>query len=171
MQIRLGNKQDEASVRQIVARAHSAPPAHLDESGKTESPGDFLLLDLTGQDKDLVNIEANYIGHDGTFLVAEQDRKVVGFALARSKPGPESDSVCLLRRLMVERPVDGFELSIEELITKLIEKVESFACNLDYRILQVDLGGAAPDMETVLSRLNYQKSATEEGVFYARQLP
>lgn len=108
MQIRIGNKQDEASIRELVAASYS-------QSART--------LALDGGDSDLRNIEKNYIWHDGVFLVAEDEREVIGFAAALKK----TDTVLLLKRLVVA------EISLRPNISQLLLKqVLKFAKDLDY---------------------------------------
>lgn len=108
MQIRIGNKQDEASIRELVAASYS-------QSGRT--------LALDGGDGDLRNIEKNYIWHDGVFLVAEDEREVIGFAAALKK----TESVLLLKRLVVAELSPGPEIG-----ALLLRQVLKFAKDLDY---------------------------------------
>lgn len=68
MQIRLANRQDEKQIQTIFADICS-------------KKGDEL--DLNSRHKDLRNIEANYFGNEGIFLVAEDDGKIIGFAGAK----------------------------------------------------------------------------------------
>lgn len=68
MQIRVANRQDEKQIQSIFAELCSK---------KREE------LDLSSKHQDLRNIEANYFGRDGIFLVAEVDGKIIGFAGAK----------------------------------------------------------------------------------------
>jgi N-acetylglutamate synthase-like GNAT family acetyltransferase len=113
MQIRIGNKQDESEVRTLVSQL-------LDEAGQK--------LDLNGIDKDLKQIEIHYFGHDGVFLVAEQERTVFGFAAALQS----TDTVCELRRLYVNK-----EHRRSGAGSLLLKQVISFAKQLDYQQLIV----------------------------------
>lgn len=70
MQIRVANRQDEKSIQAIFAELCSK---------KGEE------LDLSSKHKDLRNIEANYFGNEGIFLVAEDDGKLLGFAGAKKE--------------------------------------------------------------------------------------
>ena len=68
MQIRVANRQDEKQIQSIFADLCSK---------KGEE------LDLNSKQNDLRNIEANYFGNEGIFLVAEDDGKIIGFAGAK----------------------------------------------------------------------------------------
>ncbi|MBU6452513.1 MAG: hypothetical protein KGS72_12080 [Cyanobacteria bacterium REEB67] len=84
MQIRFANRQDEAPVRALL-----------------ESQG--AALDLAGADRDLRNLDQNYFGRDGLFIVAEAEGEVVAFAGARRS---ESDAeILLLNRLNVDKRI------------------------------------------------------------------
>jgi len=123
VQIRIGNKQDEASVRLLIGET-------LSESGES--------LDLGGKDRDLRTIEIHYFGHDGVFLVAEEDRKIIAFAAAEK----QTETACLIKRLCVKR-----EYRRQGIGTLLLRQMISFARSLDYTDLFVDdslrLAGAA----------------------------
>ena len=56
MQIRLGNRQDEGSILHLVTEV-------MKEFG--------LTADVNTTESDLRNIDANYMGRDGIFLVAD----------------------------------------------------------------------------------------------------
>jgi len=83
MQIRVANRQDEKQIQSIFADICSK---------KGEE------FDLNSRHKDLRNIEANYFGNEGIFLVAEDDGKIIGFAGAKK----ESDSVLSLDRFYID---------------------------------------------------------------------
>lgn len=84
MQIRAGNRQDEAIIRTILFQS-------LEEHG--------IESDLEGRDKDLRNIEHNYFWYDGLCLVAENDGQIVGFLAG--KKSDKSEDTLLLSRLVV----------------------------------------------------------------------
>jgi N-acetylglutamate synthase-like GNAT family acetyltransferase len=113
MQIRIGNKQDEVSTRALIT-------AVLEEDGKS--------LDLEKTDSDLRKIETHYFGHDGIFLVAEVDGKVVGMAAAIKR----TESICELKRLYVGPDSRGQGIG-HQLLTQII----AFAHGLDYDELMV----------------------------------
>jgi len=113
VQIRIGNKQDEASVRLLVGEV-------LAESGKS--------LDIEAADRDLRSIEINYFGHDGVFLVAEEERKIVGIAAALKR----TETTCEVKRLYVTREHRGKGVG-----TQLLQQLVRFARNLDYDQLVV----------------------------------
>lgn len=113
MQIRIGNKQDEKSVRELISEI-------LLERGES--------LDLEGRDRDLRQIEIHYFGHDGVFLVAEDDRKVFAFAAAAK----HTETACELKRLYVRQ-----DHRRQGIGTQLLQQVISFARNLDYQELVV----------------------------------
>jgi N-acetylglutamate synthase-like GNAT family acetyltransferase len=141
VQIRIGNKQDESQVRDLVAQL-------LEEAGQK--------LDLATVDKDLKQIEVHYFGHDGVFLVAEQERTVFGFAAARQS----TDTICELRRLYISR--DHRRNGAGSL---LLKQICSFAKKLDYHQLIVPdtsltLEGAADFL------LSHAFTKTETGYQY-----
>ncbi len=113
MQIRIGNKQDEKSVRELISEI-------LLERGES--------LDLEAKDRDLRQIEIHYFGHDGVFLVAEEDRKVFAFAAAAKS----TETACELKRLYVRQ-----DHRRQGIGTQLLQQVISFARNLDYQELVV----------------------------------
>jgi N-acetylglutamate synthase-like GNAT family acetyltransferase len=67
MQIRIANRQDEKKIRALA------------EEIVSECGGTF---DLEGKDAALKNIEQNFFGKDGIFIVADEEKEVVGFACA-----------------------------------------------------------------------------------------
>ncbi len=70
MQIRVANRQDEKNIQSIFAEI-------CKKKGEE--------LDLSDGHKDLRNIEANYFGNEGLFLLAEEESKLIGIAGARKK--------------------------------------------------------------------------------------
>ena len=121
MQIRIGNKQDEASVRELVASV----------AGEFNQP-----FDPSGNDSDLKDIEWNYLGQDGIFLVAEDNRRIVAFAGARKL----TDTICDFRRLVVD--CRWRKLGIGR---QLIEIVRSFARRMDYEAIEASSMNGDPD--------------------------
>ena len=73
MQIRLGNKQDEPMVRDLLMTVMHE--VNLEKYFEQARPA-------------IMNMEREYIGHDGTYLVAEDERKIVGIAAAKKRLTP-----------------------------------------------------------------------------------
>lgn len=115
VQIRVGNKQDEASVRSLVSES-------FEELG--------LKLDLSGADSDLQNIEKNYFGANGVFFVAAQDKQVIALAGA----GMKSETVLNLRRLIVSKTWRRQGIG-----KKLMQMLDIFARQMDYQSIEIDL--------------------------------
>ena len=136
MQVRIGNKQDEAAARALITTV-------LQEDGKT--------LDLNGADSDLRQIEINYFGHDGAFFVAEVDRKVVGMAAAIKK----TETVCELKRLYVGRDNRGQGIG-----GKLLQQCIGFARNLDYQVLTISCSPSARCRASLIAK-GFEETAGE----------
>jgi predicted N-acetyltransferase YhbS len=111
MQIRVGNRQDEPQIRQIVANA-------MAEHG--EKPD-------SARDADLVDIEANYFWHDGVFLVAEEEGEIIGLVGARKF---NSEQEIELVRLVVIPEARGRGVA-----RALVDSVLFFSRNLEYEKL------------------------------------
>jgi GNAT superfamily N-acetyltransferase len=142
MQIRIGNKQDEPACRALAKWC-------------TEEAGSVFELDKG--DSDLKNIELAYIGHDGIFLVAEQDEEVIAFAAAcRGK----TEEVCCLKRVYVTEQERKRGIG-----RKLIEQTLFFARNLEYKSLEYDCKSvtkAGTDSSSFLKRLGFKQSQNKE---------
>lgn len=113
MQVRIANKQDEADIRTFVESIYK-------QSG--------LMLDLESGDSDLRNIEANYFGKEGLFIVAEDEGQIAGIAGARRK----SDSVLEFNRLIMS---DQF--ARDQVVSELLDVVVNFANRLFYSRIDV----------------------------------
>jgi N-acetylglutamate synthase-like GNAT family acetyltransferase len=116
MQIRFANRQDEAPVRAFL-----------------ESQG--AILDLAGADNDLRNLDLNYFGKDGLFIVAEEEGKVIAFAGARKL---DSDNDILeLKRLIV--PNEGATLGTagDAIKERFLAIIKNHAFQMDYKTIQV----------------------------------
>ncbi len=113
MQIRLFNRQDDKELRALVQAIN-------------ESQG--TAMDLDGKDNDLRNVEGSYFGHDGLFLVAEDEGTIIAFCGARI--GTSASNVAG-ETLEVTRlwSKDGIDPSIVE---KLISTVRNHAWQLDF---------------------------------------
>ena len=129
MQIRIGNKQDEQGVRDLLAAERA--------------------LDLSGRDADLRKIELHYFGNDGVFLVAEERQKVFGFATAIKL----SDTTCALKRLFVR--VDRRNQGAG---SALLRQVIGFARKLDYMTLSASEQSVAGDGLALLERFGFQRA-------------
>ncbi len=118
MQIRLFNRQDDKELRALVQSIN-------------ESQG--TVMDLDGKDNDLRNVEGTYFGHDGLFLVADDEGTIVAFCGARI--GTESSNVAgetlEITRLWAK---DGLDKTI---VDRLISIVSNHAWQLDFEKVSV----------------------------------
>jgi hypothetical protein len=113
MQIRFANRQDEAPVR-----------AFLEGQGKS--------LDLAGDDNDLRNLDLNYFGRDGIFVVAENGGQLIALAGARKL---ESDPEILeLKRLVVPGTAGD---AIKE---RFLSIIKNHAYQMDFKTIKVREG-------------------------------
>ncbi len=113
MQIRFANRQDEAPVRAFL-----------------ESQG--ARLDLAGGDNDLRNLDLNYFGRDGIFVVAENEGKLIALAGARKL---DSDHEILeLKRLVVPGTAGD---AIKE---RFLSIIKNHAYQMDYKTIKVKEG-------------------------------
>ncbi len=124
MQIRAGNRQDEAEIRTIVFQA-------MKEFG--------ILPELEGRDSDLRNIERNYFWYDGLCLAAELDGQVLGFLAGRRREGQES--VLELSRLVVQAAARR-----QGVAKALLKTAFSFAKNLEYKSIELVCPGATKEL-------------------------
>lgn len=138
VQVRVGNKQDEASVRALVCEV----------LGVLEQK-----LDLHGSDSDLKSVESHYFGHDGVFLVAEENRIIFGFAAGVRK----SDTVCELKRLYIQSSRRRTGLG-----SQLLNQVITFARDAGYdEILAVE-SDKLPNARTFLTARGFTASGGAE---------
>lgn len=86
MQIRVANKQDESAIRALFQ-------SHLAEFNRE------IDVSTDGSESDLRNIEGNYFGRDGIFLVASLDKDIV--ALAGGRRQADREDVFHIKRLFV----------------------------------------------------------------------
>lgn len=70
MQVRIANRQDEKGIRELA---------------EALSKKEGASFDIDKADSDLRNIDANYFGRHGLFLVVEDDGELKGFAGAKEK--------------------------------------------------------------------------------------
>jgi len=116
MQIRIANRQDEAPVR-----------AFFEKQGKT--------LDLIGADKDLHNIDQGYFGHDGLFVVAEEDGEIIGLAGARQSS--DSADVLELIRLAVSAEQKSDSTTGGAIKERMLAIIKNHAYQMDFKTIKV----------------------------------
>lgn len=106
MQIRVANRQDEKQIQSIFAELCSK---------RSEE------LDLNSKHQDLRNIEANYFGSEGIFLVAEIDGSIIGFAGAK-KVG---DTVISIDRFYINdaHKRNGIDLQFMQVILPFAQRM------------------------------------------------
>ncbi len=123
MQIRLGNRQDEGAILHLVEEV-------MKEFGQT--------VDVNTTESDLRNIDANYMGRDGIFLVADEEGHVLAVAGARRR----DEETLEITRLAVGKKHRGGGIA-----TRMLEIIEKFAGDFEYRRIEMpaerQLGGAA----------------------------
>jgi predicted N-acetyltransferase YhbS len=108
MQIRLGNRQDEPAITALVNQV-------MEELGQSPNP--------QVAESDLKNVEANYFGRDGLFLVAEDEKNIVGVAGARR----HGENELKLERLAVSQNHRGRGIARE-----MMGIVQRFANDMGY---------------------------------------
>jgi putative acetyltransferase len=127
MQIRIANRQDEKKIVEFVETIFSEHN---------------LKLDLASLDADLKNVEANYFGKDGAFLVAEHEQKIVGVAAANMI----DESTCALRRIYIAK-----DFRRKGIAAEMLSIIVSILRRLDYKTLIVHdtlWDGMKPDAST-----------------------
>lgn len=138
MQIRLANKQDEPAVSKLVFEV-------MEEFGLSPEP--------LGSESDLKNIEGQYFGHNGVFLVAEDERSIVGIAGARRS----NDLDLELVRLAVAKSWRG-----KKIARQLIESVFKFAGDLDYKRILVEPARQYPGSDRALMHWGFTSDPSED---------
>lgn len=120
MQIRIANRQDEKKIRALAEAVAEA-------AGRE--------FDLQGADNDLFNVEANYFGRQGLFLVADRDGEVVAAGGARAK----SEDVLEISRFIA---AEG-ESERSEIEAEILRVIVEFAPRLLYSGIEcsADLSG------------------------------
>lgn len=114
MQIRIANKQDETVIRDMFVLAVT---------------GEGLSADLDGRDSDLKHLEWSYFGHDGIFLVAEEERQIVAYAGARKK----NEMVLALTRIYVTQAHQNKGIG-----SQLLRHIIDFGRSLDYSKIELE---------------------------------
>ncbi|HEY9785508.1 MAG TPA: GNAT family N-acetyltransferase [Candidatus Obscuribacterales bacterium] len=138
MQIRIANKQDEPSIRQLFELA-------ADELAFT--------CDFAGTDADLKNVEWSYFGHDGAFFIAEDDKRLIGMAGALKK----TETILQLRRLFVVSECRGRGIG-----QALLKMVIEFASNLDYQAIQCVLNSDSRHLDGYLRHFGFQAADRQD---------
>jgi len=119
MQIRFANRQDEAPVRALL-----------------ESQG--VVLDPAGADNDLRNLDLNYFGQDGVFIVAEEEGKLIAVAGARKL---DSDNEILeLKRLTLPTDATVPGTTNSAILERFLAIIKNHAYQMDYKSIQVKEG-------------------------------
>lgn len=115
LQVRVANRQDEPAIRNFVSAIYEK---------------DGQALNLESSDADLRNIEANYFGREGLFLLGEEDNSIIAIAAARK----QSDTVLVLRRLLaLEQP------TANEVVSEMLRVVLGFAPRLLYEKIDCEI--------------------------------
>ncbi len=146
MQIRIGNRQDEPAVRELVRQL-------IDEIGRPWATQE--------NESDLQNMEAEYIGRDGIFLVAEEKEKVIGFAVARKL----NDQICEIRRIVIAKEWRGHGLG-----KRLIKQIIEFARRLEYRYLDAIMDPRFKISQNLFDELDFQMISKSDAAVYRHQL-
>ena len=138
MQIRIANRQDEPEIRTFVDTIYQ-------KSGSS--------LNIEEQDSDLRNMEANYFGKEGLFLVAEDNDKIIGIAGARKK----TEKVLEFKRLMV---ADGS--GHEEIANEMIDVIVRFAPRMLFEQVEVSVQNGPGTLRQLLSTKGFTSSSLND---------
>lgn len=138
MQIRIANRQDEPEIRTFVDTIYQ-------KSGSS--------LNIEEQDSDLRNMEANYFGKEGLFLVAEDNDKIIGIAGARKK----TDKVLEFKRLMV---ADGS--GHEDIANEMIDVIVRFAPRMLFEQIEVSVQNGPGTLRQLLSTKGFTSSSQND---------
>lgn len=112
MQIRIAARQDEKGIQAL-----------------TEAKYQKADLDLNGAEQALRNIEANYFGKDGIFLVVEADGEVQGYLGARSS---QDGRVLTVTHLLLADSLD------DNLATELMNITLNHAYQNDFEKVEIE---------------------------------
>lgn len=146
MQVRAGNRQDEPLVRAIVSQ-------YLEEQGR--------LLDLEGADKDLRNLEHNYVWYDGLFIVAEREGQLVGFAAGRranDNSFDQENETPAQERLVLSRLIVTPGARRRGAGKALVKVLSFFAQNMGYKEIALDkpAGLMQPESFLAMQKLGFR---------------
>jgi len=138
VQIRIGNAQDEGQVRELLlAVMHEASLEMYFAMGRPP----------------MTNMEQAYIGNDGTFMVAEEDKKIVGAIGALKK----SEDILELKFLAIQSDWRRTGLG-----KQLLDQVLNFARQMEYKAAQVDREVCASEPAGFLLSSGFQCVEAEE---------
>ncbi len=138
MQIRLGNRQDEPAITAVVNEV-------MEEFGLTPQP--------KGSESDLTNIEAKYFGKDGLFLVAEENKQIIGVAGARAN----SAGQLTLVRIAVKK--DHRRKGVAQ---ELMETIIRFAKDMEYERIEVEPARQYPSEDKAFMRWGFSSPESED---------
>lgn len=140
MQIRIANRQDENEIRTFVDTIYQ-------KSGSS--------LNIEEQDNDLRNVEANYFGKEGLFLVAEDNDKIIAVAGARKK----SETVLEFKRLIVSADREDADAIVDEMIDVIIR----FAPRMLFNRIEVTSQARSDHYEEALSKKGFASAEQNKG--------
>jgi len=141
VQIRIANRQDEPEIRTFVDTIYQ-------KSGSS--------LNIEEQDSDLRNMEANYFGKEGLFLVAEDKDKIIAVAGARKK----TEKVLDFKRLMVADGAEGYgDIAIE-----MIDVIVRFAPRMLFEQIEVTVQNVPDALKQLLSTKGFTSSSQNDDV-------
>ncbi|MBI5174340.1 MAG: hypothetical protein SFV17_06270 [Candidatus Obscuribacter sp.] len=112
MQIRIGARQDEKGIQAL-----------------TEAKYQKAAVPLSSDEQDLRNIEANYFGKDGIFLVVEENGEVQGYLGARSS---DDGLVLKVKHLLLADELD------DNLATELMNIALNHAYQNDFQKVEIE---------------------------------
>ncbi|MBX3076369.1 hypothetical protein KF913_20825 [Candidatus Obscuribacterales bacterium] len=139
MQIRIANRQDEPEIRTFVDTIYQ-------KSGSS--------LNIEEQDSDLRNMEANYFGREGLFLVAEHNDKIIAVAGARKK----TEKVLEFKRLMVSTDAEG----ADEIANEMIDVIVRFAPRMLFEQIEVSVQNGPGTLRQLLSTKGFTSSSQND---------
>ncbi len=138
MQIRIANRQDEPEIRTFVDTIYQ-------KSGSS--------LNIEEQDSDLRNMEANYFGKEGLFLVAEDNDKIIGIAGARKK----TEKVLEFKRLMVSD-----DERADQILNEMIDVIVQFAPRMLFEQIEVTVQNGPGRLNQLLSTKGFKSGGQNE---------
>lgn len=148
MQIRIANRQDEKKIVPFVEEIYN-------ERG--------IKLDLASVDSDLKNVEANYFGKDGVFLLAEEEQKIIGVAGANMI----DDDLCALSRIYVAKDwrrkgIGRQMLNIVVAIAKRFEYKKIVAGAVAVELTTSECGETTAETKEFLGALSFRELAEDQ---------
>jgi len=131
VQIRIANKQDEAAIRALATAVD--PEADIARLG-------------------LINLEANYFGHDGAFFVADEEKRILAAAGSRKR----TEDLVELKFLAVAADSRHKGLG-KQLLTMIVK----FARDLDYAAVVCEVDSSSVDLLRFLSANGFAPESKE----------